>query len=309
MKRTLAMLAVAGLASAASAQYNVNLGNLFVTDAGLSVDLNGAGIPAANYTSYSVSVDWVAGAGGPWSVEAIWGLTDQAFFPGNDPATVFYADPGSAPNAAFDGNPVTLTWTGFLSPSYNGGDALWFNALQTFGGSDAQWNNVDITLGFDTVMPPMSIDLGVNPDTMTMQPIAAGEIQWYSFDLTDNNGALPWSMSTFGSTNPGGTFGPNDTEMALYDSDGNLLFTNDDEDFGNGILTSLITDGDVGALADGTYYIAVGNFNSSFADAFGATSTSDLEGTTKLTVSFAPAPGSLALLGLGGLAATRRRRA
>lgn len=308
--KSLSALALIAAAGAATAQYNVNLGNLAVSDAGISVDLMGAGIPAANYTSFSVSVDWVAGSGVPFSNEAIWALTDGAFTPGvSDPSLfTFYADPGVSPDALASQDPVTLTWSGFLSPNYQGGDSLWFNALQTFGGSNASWNNVDITLGFDTVMQPASTALGTNPSTMVNQPIGAGEVQWFSFELAGGAGALPWEISLAGSTNTGGSFGDDDTEIGLYDAAGNLIATNDDEDFGNGILTSLLDSAGVGALADGEYFIAVGNFNTTFGPAFGASSTSTAVGNTKLTVNFIPAPAGLAMLGLGGLAMGRRRR-
>ncbi|MEO1534099.1 MAG: hypothetical protein AAFS11_00870 [Planctomycetota bacterium] len=312
MKKTLALVAAAGLAGLSQGQANINLGNLAVNDAGISVDLMGAGIAPGNYTSYSVSVDWVAGGGNPFSTEAIWAFTDAAFAPGiDDPALfTFYADPGPSADAIGSGDPVTLTWNGFLSPSYQGGDSLWFNALQTFGGSDASWNNVDITLGFDTISaPPINADLGTNPNSMTTAPIGAGEVQWFEFDLTGGAGSQPWELSLAGSTNTGGSFGDNDTEIGLYDASGNLIATNDDEDFGAGILTSVLNDSTVGALADGTYFVAVGNFNTVFGPAFDVTSDSTAVGETKLTASFIPAPASAALLGLGGLAAARRRRA
>ncbi len=311
MKKTLALFAAAGLAGLGHGQFSTNLGNLNVGDAGISIDLNGAGIPAGNYTSFSVSVDWVAGGGNPFSNEGIWAFTDAAFTPGvSDPALfTFYADPGVSPDATSDGSSRTLTWDGFLSPSYQGGDSLWFNALQTFGGSNAFWNNVNITLGFDTVSPPSTqANLGTNPSTTFSGPIGTGEVQFFEFELTGGAGSQPWSIDTFGSTNTGGSFGPDDTEIGLYDANGNLIATNDDADFFNDILTSELTSDSVGALADGTYYIAVGNFNTVFGPAFDVTSTSTASGTNVLNVNFIPAPASAALLGLGGLAAARRRR-
>ena len=143
---------------------------------------------------------------------------------------------------------------------------------------------------------------------MAVEPIGAAQVLWYSFDVSGGAGALPWSISSAGSTNTGGSFGDDDTELGLYDSAGNLIATNDDEDFGAGILTSLIDSNTVGALADGTYYVAAGNFNTTFGAGFAATSTSTASGTSKVTFSFVPAPSSVALLGLGGLAAIRRRR-
>ncbi len=217
------------------------------------------------------------------------------------------------------------TWAGTVAVGPNtitGGGALWgtntvgnwnFEFFETFVDdaniADARWTNVSFQF-FEQgpVMPPPNTYVGVNPNTMVVDPIGQAEVLWYSFDLSGGAGAQPWSIDTIGSTNTGGSFGDNDTELGLYDSNGNLIATNDDEDFGAGILTSLIDSTTVGALADGTYYVAVGNFNTDYAAGFGATSTSTASGTSKLNLNFVPAPSSIALLGLGGLAAIRRRR-
>lgn len=296
--------AVLGAAGIANAQYNVNLGTLAVGDSPMMTDLNGAAIPAGNYTSYSVSVDWVAGGGNPFSNEAIFALTDSMDLM----TATFYADPGPSADAASSGDPVTLTWNGFLDTPYQGGDPLFLNTLQTFSGSDATWNNVDITLDFATVAQPTAIDLGTNPGGSMSVPLNEAEITWFCFDVVGGAGAMPWSLDTIGSTNTGGSFADDDTELALYAADGTLLATNDDEDFGAGILTSLIDSDGTGALADGKYFIAAGSFNSMFASNFDATSTSTATGTTVLNYSFVPAPGAMALMGLAGVAGIRRRR-
>lgn len=125
--------------------------------------------------------------------------------------------------------------------------------------------------------------------------------------------------------NTEGTTGIADTEIALFRSDGFLI--GQDDDGGTGALSSF----NAGSLADGTYYIAVGAFNSTFGNGFSATSASTstgaytvnaTNGTSTLTASgtlaaqgiawycfTVPTPGSLALLGLGGMVAARRRRA
>ncbi len=119
-----------------------------------------------------------------------------------------------------------------------------------------------------------------------------------------------------------------DTEMALWDAAGILLAA--DDDGGDG-LNSLI----VATLSAGTYYLGVSEFNSFFEDGF-INSGSAFEGGDDADVILnidgqmwgqglagefldqetlffcfdvsVPAPGSMALLGLGGLAAIRRRR-
>ncbi|MEO1583165.1 MAG: hypothetical protein AAFR96_01180 [Planctomycetota bacterium] len=306
MKKTIALVAAAGLAGLSQGQVNLTVPNQVVGDTPLSIDLNGAGIAAGTYTSYEVSVDWLEGPGIPFADEAIFAFTDAPV----DTATIFYADPGAAPNAAAAGGAQSISWSGFLAPAYEGGDSLFFNALQTFPGSSANWDNINITLGFDVVgQPSVVADLGSNPNGMTTAAIGEAEVQFFSFEVAGGAGAQPWSLSLAGSTNTGGAFGDNDTEIGLYDSAGNLIATNDDEDFGNDILTSALSSDDVGALADGQYFIAVGNFNTTFGEsAFDVTSTSTAVGETKLTASFIPAPASAALLALGGLASARRRR-
>lgn len=307
MQKTLVLAALAGLAGAAQGQVVLNLGNLVVGDVPLQINLNGGAIPAGTYSSATLTTDWTAGPGIPFSNEGIWALTN-----GFDLGTsTFFVDPGAAPNSLGSQDPVSLAWNVNFDVNYNGGGTLIFNALQTFGGSSANWGNTILTLnegGVVTPPPPINADLGTNPNGMTILPIAAGEVQWFEFDVTGGAGAQPWQIDTFGSTNTGGSFGDDDTEVGLYDSNGNLIATNDDFDFGGGILTSALSSAGVGNLADGTYYIAVGNFNTTFGPAFGVVSTSTAVGTNKLTVSFVPAPASIAVLGLGGLAVARRRR-
>ena len=65
-------------------------------------------------------------------------------------------------------------------------------------------------------------------------------------------------------------------------------------------------------LAAGTYYVAFGGFNMSFADGFDVSSTyfdfDDAPLTVTVFANNTPTPGSASLLALGGLVATRRRR-
>ena len=126
-------------------QVVINLGTLNVGDVPFQQDLNGASIPAGTYTSASLTTEWLAGPGNPWSNESIWALTD-----GFDLGTsTFFVDPGIAPNSAGNGDAVTLEWNNaFFDIAYSGGSPLVFNALQTFE-SLAQLNGFLLEAGYE----------------------------------------------------------------------------------------------------------------------------------------------------------------
>ena len=94
-----------------------------------------------------------------------------------------------------------------------------------------------------------------------------------------------------------------DTELGLYDSAGNLI--DDDDDGGAGLYSSITATLDIG-----TYYIAVGEFNTVFGDFFSATGNGqfgDTEGGD-YWINIIPEPGTALLLGLGVVGLIRRRR-
>lgn len=106
------------------------------------------------------------------------------------------------------------------------------------GGTNSDDATFDIDLLLEQVVAPSAVDLG---------------------DLFVASEAF--SADTLGSTP--------DTEIALYDSEGFLLLTNDDEP--GGTLQSLIED--PAGLSEGTYYLGVSEFNAVFADGFTTTSS------------------------------------
>ena len=80
-------------------------------------------------------------------------------------------------------------------------------------------------------------------------------------DLGDLPTATPVTIDTEGSNF--------DTQLGLFDSNGTLLASDDDD--GTGTL-SLINNADTGVLTDGTYFISVSGFSTFFADGFTADS-------------------------------------
>jgi hypothetical protein len=83
---------------------------------------------------------------------------------------------------------------------------------------------------------------------------AIGEIDWYSFSHSGGS----FSVNTNGST----LSGNNDTEIGLFDSNGNFVASDDDSGIG---ALSLLTQSDLPA---GIYYLAFGGWDLSFADGF-----------------------------------------
>jgi len=304
-------LAAAGTVSAQTLQFSAGAAGPF-NSAGAFGDA-GNGSFTYNYAGPAFAVGDIVFTGN---------LTDGGVGTWGSEAAVALTNPGGVVGQVALGSGQTFAGTVAVGPNaISGGGVLWgndvvgnwtFEFFETFDdapGADAIWDNVNFDFfDFAAPPPPASTYVGVNPNTTETGPLNLAEVTWYSFDVSGGAGAQPWSIDTLGSTNTGGSFGDDDTELGLFDAAGNLIASNDDEDFGAGILTSLLDSNTVGSLADGTYYIAVGAFNTVYGPGFDATSTSTSTGTNVVNFNFVPAPASAALLGLGGLAAIRRRR-
>ncbi len=291
-------LAASGLfAGLAQGQFTYDPFNvLSVRDTIKTVNLG----PADNsYGAYSLSLDWQAVIGDPWSREAQFALANSP--DPMDPNLVVYKfidapNAGRPDNGATNGDPATLNWSGRLVNDYAGGD-LWFIARQSHPGTQAHWTNISLTLeAFTPPPPPASLFVG---------------------DLYEQSQEI--EFNTFASQF--------DTELALYDSDGTLL-ANIDDTFGGNPGTSQLELPQ--GLSEGRYYIALTGYNAVFSDGYGvdlntpqgseggaytfAIAGRQFNGThapdtvTWFSFGVVPSPGSGGVLALAGLAVVRRRR-
>lgn len=329
MKKTLTSAAIlAMIAGAATAQIESTV-DLATTFGGPIPSNAGTGISATPQVTHTFANSFTLGdigwdgftdvlATGTWGQE----LNVNVFLNG---APFGFAQLGSGAAGYPSGTNWTGTNTGFYSGmAVNAGDVFGFSFLESYddGGddlADAEWSSISFDF-FEFVPPtaPAATDLGsVVAGDMATGTLAAGEVAWFTFDTGDIAAGMN-ALDIF----TGGS-GIADTEIGLYDSAGNGIAI-DDDGFGS-TLQSLLTfgngagtlagdpsgdegDGRDGDLAAGTYYLAVGAFNTTFgATGWDVTSVSTTEGDYKVT--FIPAPGAVALLGLAGLAGTRRRRA
>ncbi len=101
--------------------------------------------------------------------------------------------------------------------------------------------------------------------------LGAGELEWFRFEV-DGTVTPPTDFIDLGTIASEGdpvtvdSFGSDfDTELGIYDEDGFLVAINDDA---GGELQSEIEF--LGGLAAGDYYVALGGFNTTYLDAFGA---------------------------------------
>jgi hypothetical protein len=202
----------------------------------------------------------------------------------------------------------------------------WFESYNDGGdGIDSTWDDVSYEFGNgSSTVVNGNFALGTLPSDGSLVAMSgshvSGGLDFYTF-------TIPAGVTNIGDylsiRTSAGTI--NDTEFGLYDSLGNFVATDDDGAVGSGFysqfsygtadpfaeagVTANANPGENGAtLAGGTYTLVVAGYNSVFGATIGEITPGTAVGTYELSVNYVPAPGAMALLGLGGLVATRRRR-
>lgn len=147
---------------------------------------NSVGVPAGAYGSFTITADWVAGGGGPWSSEAELQVSTTA-------GIVADVDPPSGGSGS-NGNPTTLTFSGNLSTVYDPSvDGLFDIILgQSYAGSDGDWSNISVTIDATVPAPPNDtcagvIDLGGETSPLTASTLNANND--FGQDCLTNTGA------------------------------------------------------------------------------------------------------------------------
>lgn len=127
------------------------------------------------------------------------------------------------------------------------------------------------------------------------------DVDWYSFTLADTSSLAIFAAFSAGSSADG--------ILQLVTDSGDVIAFDDDS--GVGFLPAL----QVESLGAGTYYLGMSGFGDVGSDSVDTDELADGIGHSedfgyKLAVGFTivPAPGAIALLGMGGLAMSRRRR-
>lgn len=197
----------------------------------------------------------------------------------------------------------------------------WFESFQdgTAGLPESRWDSVTYEFGTgSTTITNGGINLGALPDNGT--PVnysgshVSGGLDFFPFSIGGVAGGLDYlNISTSAGAAPSMT----DTEIAIYDSLGNLVVANDDNDVdffselsigaADPLAAPNYTAGFDGlTLPAGSYTLVTGGFNTTFSPTIGGIVPGTNAGTYNLSLSYVPEPASLVLLALGGLLIRRR---
>ncbi|MBS0195264.1 MAG: PEP-CTERM sorting domain-containing protein [Planctomycetes bacterium] len=180
-------------------------------------------------------------------------------------------------------SPVTIPANGSVQVQITG-----YADRNTFTGADStNVGRYDLDIFASTIITPRQY--GVNVQWWAFSGLAAG-----TPIVADINGAT-------------GNF--TDSYLAVFDSAGNMLFGDDDT---NGLFSAVLASDNILVPGNGIVYAAVTSYQGTIgAHTNPASYLNENENskTGTFNLNLVPAPGSLALLGLGGLIAGRRRRA
>ncbi|MFH1266033.1 MAG: PEP-CTERM sorting domain-containing protein [Planctomycetota bacterium] len=317
MKKVLAFGVVALLATT-MAQADFTISGLTADSAGPVGDAANTIIPYAfggpDFTQpwkMTVEGDLTEVLTGTWANEARFRVTAPNASAWNSASWIATGDYTGTIHVGPSTQTTTLTgsavgnWSFEAYESYNDG-----------AGVDQQWTDLSITIFTPPPPePPVAQNLGdIAGGAVETGALASGQVKWFVFDFGD----LPYlDIATNDSTF--------DTEIGLYTSTGALVAANDDDGFGLwSVLTfgtgsglelgdyynlggNGIAEGEDGPLGPGTYYLALGGYNTTY----GLTGWEVLPGTASgdyvVTFYAIPEPASFALLALGCLALIRRR--
>jgi hypothetical protein len=275
-----------------------------------SITFQNATYPTNTQRGYAIIAATARGSA-VFPPSAIGSATPSPVAAGNSVAFSVAVTPGSGSNngitsVTVDASSLSLgtvnlvdggsgTWSSSLAiPA----DQLASNATVGFTVRDAQNRTATGTISFQIIGRPNAENLG----TLTGTPVTrthtqnAGDITWYKFTLpvaVSDAAQTYLDIDTEGSSLTATNFA-DDTEIGLYDNNGNRIA--DDDDDGTG-FTSQLTFGQTtpprpapsdgltyngrdGSLAAGTYYLCATAFNATFGNtAWTVTTTSAHTGT------------------------------
>jgi hypothetical protein len=201
---------------------------------------------------------------------------------------------------------ITGSWAGGVAPNSGAWSVEFFDSFSDGAGADAESVNVVMTFERTEELNDSNGNwsLGtINGGTVSDigELALANLFDTYTFSL-GTDGTLD-ILTEFEDVYTGLSL---DTEIALFDSSGTLIGTDDDGGPGTYSALSGLN------LTAGDYTLIVAGFNSTFADGFDVT-PGDSTGDYRVSLSFSaiPEPSMLAALGLMslGCCAARRRRA
>lgn len=205
--------------------------------------------------------------------------------------------------------PTTLNPAAFNLTAGETVNFQWFESAQdgTANLAESTWNTVTYEFGSggNTVVTNGNFNAGALSFGQTYTHAGShvsGGLDFFAFSIPAVGNPGEELKIT---TSAGPATSMTDTEIALYDAAGNKIAENDDIS-----PTNFFSQISQLTAAGGNYTLVTGGFNTIFPTTLSGTFTPGTNaGNYGLTIELIPAPGALALAGLGGLVAARRRRA